>query len=71
MIELRKIAAINMPRYIHADNASNYQLVCFCDGSGRAYAASVYLQADKEEDTYVNLFELHQRQRVASHAWIF
>ena len=43
--DLLEIAQLSLPRYIGppTDDECTYTLLCFCDASGKAYAAAVYL----------------------------
>ena len=41
--EIECISMVTVPRFI---GNSNYQLLCFCDASAKAYASVIYLSSD-------------------------
>ena len=49
--EIECISMVTVPRFI---GNSNYQLLCFCDASAKAYASVIYLSSDAEINLLVS-----------------
>ena len=44
--DLQNLSKIQIPHYINTerDGTEKYQLICFCDASGKAFATAVYIR---------------------------
>ena len=55
--DLQNLSKIQIPRYINTerDGTEEYQLIYFCDASGKAYAMAVYIRVTGPHSVKVNL----------------
>ena len=63
--DLQNLSKIQIPRYVNTeqDGTEEYQLICFCDASGKAYATAVYIRVIGPHSVKVNL--IFPKTRVA------
>ena len=55
--DLQNLSKIQIPRYVNTerDGTEEYQLICFCDASGKAFATAVYIRVIGPHSVKANL----------------
>ena len=61
--DLQNLSKIQIPRYVNTerDGTEEYQLICFCDASGKAFATAVYIRVIGPNSVKANLNFFLQR----------
>ena len=63
MDDFKHLSDIQLPRHVSLPNCKSQQLVGFCDASGKAFSACVYLVSSNSEQTISNLIMAKTRLR--------
>ena len=63
--DLQNLSKIQIPHYVNTerDGTEEYQLICFCDASGKAFATAVYIRVTGPHSVKANL--IFTKARVA------